>query len=273
MIIGISGVTEDPQGNRGSKAAGKSEVAKHLVEKHGFVEVALADEIKRITMRLWDFSEEQLWGPSELRDIPDKRCPLKGAAPGSIGDPCGFQEEDRRFIEDIGGVAYLTPRHALQQIGTEVARAIDPDVWVRFTMKVAKELLADPKYLMYSRTEGVVPTIEQSAMGEWRRDDAPEQSTRGIVIPDVRFPNEVEGIRAVGGKVWRKKRELPEVEPSTHASEVSLLSWDDAAFDAALPGGDLDLLGLRIDSLIDAYSGRMRPYDPAQEDIPPFQRE
>ena len=51
----------------------------------------------------------------------------------------------------------LTPRHALQQIGTEVARAIDPNVWVRYVLNVA-EGLKDP-YNMYDRTEGAAAQI------------------------------------------------------------------------------------------------------------------
>ena len=159
MIIGISGLTEDPQGNRGSAGAGKSEVAKRLVEKHGFVEVALADEIKRICMRLWDFSEEQLWGPSAERNKPDERYTTPHLITDSTAtcSKCGVEIRldgswDNLQAVDGSQGCPLTPRHALQQIGTEVARAIDPDVWVRYTMKAASDILEEGWH--YHRTRG-----------------------------------------------------------------------------------------------------------------------
>lgn len=304
MIIGVSGLTEDEQGNRGSAGAGKDLVADYLVKKHGFVKVALADEIKRIAMRLWDFSEEQLWGPSELRNIPDERY-LRGYAlgcgclapsykdvnktsrPGSLVETrfwvpevtmlCS-EHDDPNWIRGLSFKTepvktYLTPRHALQQIGTEVARAVDPDVWVRFTMKVAKELL-EYKHLMYSRTEGVIPSVEQTSMGEWERDDAPTEPYKGVVISDVRFPNEIEGIRKGEGKVWRKKRKFDVLpgKAATHKSEISLLDVPDSAFDAVLPDGDLGHIYNVIDAIMARETGRIIPYDAAQKDVPPFKR-
>ncbi len=70
----------------------------------------------------------------------------------------------------------LTARHALQQIGTECFRKLHPDVWVRYALTSAESLLAQ------------------------------DEDCRGVVVSDVRFPNEAEAIRAAGGKVVRLTR-------------------------------------------------------------------
>jgi len=270
MIIAVSGLTEDAQGNKGSAGAGKDEVADHLVRKHGFVKIAFADEIKRIAMRLWDFSEEQLWGPSEERNKPDKRYPFQCR---------GCQTCEFRCDHYIG---FLTPRHALQQIGTEVARAIDPDVWVRFALNVADQILNGPSKedarfvssagklerrpmtwcARYDRTKGVT--------GGWGEG----QPAKGVVISDLRFKNEKAGVGAVGGKNWRKMRKVATLpgHGGKHASETGLLDVPDAEFDGIFPDGDLNHCFMLIDSVMDVYSGRILPYDPAQADVPPFLR-
>lgn len=51
-----------------------------------------------------------------------------------------------------------------------------------------------------------------------------------LVIPDVRFPNEVKRIRSLGGSVWRVNRDGVEA-PNNHSSESSL---DDSCFDAII---------------------------------------
>ena len=115
-----------------------------------------------------------------------------------------------------------SPRYALQYVGTEVMRnSLHPDIWV----------LAGQRRI--------------AGMGD-------------VVIPDTRFPNEIEAIREMGGQIWRVSRG-PEPEwykeltfyknfmskhvltaddvtkfmtenyPSVHASEYS---WHGQRFDA-----------------------------------------
>ena len=48
----------------------------------------------------------------------------------------------------------------------------------------------------------------------------PAESNRRIVVPDVRFPNEAERIRGLGGLIWRVTR--PGTAPDGHRSEVDL---------------------------------------------------
>lgn len=85
----------------------------------------------------------------------------------------------------------LTYRQLLQLWGTEYRRKQDPDYWVK--------------------------RLEKKLRGLER-----------VVIDDVRFPNEVEMVQRLGGRVIRIDRPGP--AESTHASEIELDSfdgWDD----------------------------------------------
>lgn len=162
MIIGITG----------RAGAGKDTAADVLVKECGFVKVGLADPMKRAAMEWFDFSIEQLWGPSEMRNAKDLRYPRVG--PDN---------------------SYLTPRHALQQLGTEFGRACYQDVWVDYAMRVAKRLAVGD--YTYFPEHGVVPC----------RGYTEVPAPKGVVIPDVRFANELAAIRKAGGRVFRIERE------------------------------------------------------------------
>lgn len=124
--------------------------------------MALADPLKIFLMEVFGWTEEQLWGPSYLRDVPDSRFP-------------------RRTVEKYEGEAiyteteYLTPRYALQTLGTEWGRNCYKNVWVDYAMREAKDIL------------------------EYSYKDL-------VVIADCRFVNEAKAIKEGGGVVWRIAR-------------------------------------------------------------------
>lgn len=81
-------------------------------------------------------------------------------------------------------VCSRTPRYLMQTLGTEWGRRmVGPDVWAQLWRRDALELGGD------------------------------------IVADDVRFPNEAEAIRALGGVIWRVHR--PGLNVDSHASERS----------------------------------------------------
>jgi hypothetical protein len=82
-------------------------------------------------------------------------------------------------------LAYLTGREVLQIFGTEIVRTMNADAWVNATLTQIEE-------------------------------DQPDIA----LITDVRFPNEVEGIRERGGKVIRLTR--APFPNDTHHSETAL---------------------------------------------------
>jgi hypothetical protein len=80
----------------------------------------------------------------------------------------------------------MTGRHILQVMGTDIFRDIYGDVWVDACLKQIQ-------------------------------DEAPELA----IVTDCRFPNEVEGIQAAGGKVIRFLR-APFADKDQHKSETAL---------------------------------------------------
>jgi hypothetical protein len=158
----------------GYAGAGKSTVARFLVREYGFWRQPFAGPLKGMLQSI-GLTEDHTDGA-----LKEKPCDL------------------------LGGV---TPRKAMQLLGTEWGRAISPDIWVN---------------IWEHRTLSML------------EDDQP------VVADDVRFANEAEAIRRLGGKVVRVSR--PGIErPNGHASEA--LDFD---FDVELVNGgtESDLTGV-----------------------------
>ena len=174
-------------GIMGNAGVGKSTMANHLVKEYGFVEISFADPMKRFAQEMFDFADAQVWGPSEARN-----------------------SQDIRYRRKDGEV--LTPRYVLQTLGTEWGRNCYPQVWVEYALRTARALLDQNSvrsgYLRYEQKYGLVKT---SAF----------RLTKGVVFSDVRFLNEVEGIKKAHGKVVRLNRPgiVASVGIPGHASE------------------------------------------------------
>lgn len=197
MIVGISGLA----------GSGKDAAADILVKNHNFAKVALADPLKRICKEVFAFTDEQLWGPSDKRNEEDKRYPHTFA--GSLSEPRG----------------YLTPRHALQQLGTEWGRHCYHNVWVDYALRVSKALLEDPEYTyLYTAKIGLHDPQPGS-----RSDRRPYS---GVAISDVRFKNEIKAIREAGGILVRMLRGLGlDGDAAKHISETEQQEIPDSTFD------------------------------------------
>lgn len=117
--------------------------------------IALADPLKAIAREVYGLSVEQTDG--DLKESLDERWGLSA-------------------------------RQIMQRLGTEVARSIHADTWVR--------------YLLAQITKHPQNTL-------W-------------VVPDVRFMNEALALRAAGARIWRVHR--PSLTPSgdLHASEAEI---------------------------------------------------
>lgn len=85
----------------GKAKSGKDTFASAVKRERGHAchLVALADPLKHFCQEVFGFSKDQLWGPSELRDVVDPRW--------------GFP-----------------PRKPLKSLGTEWGRDLHPDVWL-----------------------------------------------------------------------------------------------------------------------------------------------
>lgn len=118
----------------GKAGAGKDTIAAMIPGARRF---SFADPLKEFVAQVFDWDRDTLWGPSENRNKPDPR---------------------------YNG---LTPRHALQTLGTEWGRGCYEDVWAQ--LGVRRALAHD----------GIA------------------------VFTDCRFINEAKAIRESGGQVWR----------------------------------------------------------------------
>jgi hypothetical protein len=218
MIIGLMG----------NARVGKDTFANHLAERYGFTRIGLADPLKRFCREVFDFNEKQLWG--DERDLPDKRYIRKENV--SI-----TELEDSRFMKHIEAVIdgksiaepsvedcrfeYLTPRYALQTLGTEWGRGCYPNVWIETGIRTAKKLLNDA-YVGYTPEIGLCGT------------DTPH-ITPGVVFSDLRFRNEFDAVKAAGGllvRIYRPGSDGTNLSGVRgHASEEEQRSIRDAEFD------------------------------------------
>jgi hypothetical protein len=201
----------------GHAGVGKDTVADFLVKQYGFVKIALADPLKRICRDVFDFDDGQLWGPSELRNEEDLRFvrQKKGCLGTSDGQPV-----PKRDI-------YLTPRYALQTLGTEWGRDCYKDIWIEYGLRVATKLLDGSG--TYNAKDGFV---EHGPLEE--NEVAPV--VPGVVFSDFRFKNEFEAVKKLNGvllRIHRKAAEAQEVAGgvASHASEAEQNDVDDDFFD------------------------------------------
>lgn len=204
LIIGVCG----------KAGSGKDTIADILVRDHGFVKVAFADPLKRVCQEIFEFTTEQLWGPSDKRNEPDFRyCRTPHQA--------GFDPVDGRPTSI--DAEYLTPRYALQKLGTEWGRDCYPDIWVEYAMRIAKRLSVKGAPIFYDARFG----IRSKTMSD------PDE-VKGVVISDVRFLNEVEGLKSRGAKVVRVYRNSVKGlagQAGQHRSETEQETMPDELFD------------------------------------------
>lgn len=235
MILGISGLA----------GSGKDTVADILVRDYRFAKVAFADPLKRIVRDVYDFTDDQLWGPSEARNGIDTRYPREHTwviqADGILSCIC-CSARKRTGIEFKGGSCYLTPRHALQQLGTEWGRGCYPDTWVDLAMRTAHQLSEEGGYT-YTRYGGL--------RHDWRPGELNWKTS--VAISDVRFKNEVEGLYRHKAKVIRVVRPGSGLL-SSHQSETEQMQIPDYAFDLVIQNsGSLEQLRDQVHQMMKGF--------------------
>lgn len=152
-------------GLTGYARSGKDTVAQLIVDAvGGGTEVtSFAQPMKSFCAEVFGFDFDQLYG--DKRDTPDPRWTRPDGTP-------------------------LTPRYALQTLGTEWGRNCDPDIWVKAGLRRAANSPSDV-----------------------------------VVFTDVRFLNEAKAIRKAGGELWRVRRG-DQPQPHAHSSEAEI--WSEA---------------------------------------------
>lgn len=135
---------------------------------------------------------EKMSFASHLKDVASllfgfDRKMLAGETPE---DRAIREQPDKFWSEKMG--KDFTPRYALQFLGTNLLRnQLHENIWV--------------------------DCLEKKIL----------ESNKNVVITDVRFPNEIDMIRNIGGEIWRVERDIPRwyhicTENAKHDIEVTV---------------------------------------------------
>lgn len=244
MIIAFSGLA----------GAGKDTACDHMVLQ-GYAKVALADEMKRVCARTLGFTEQQLWGPSYERGRPDSRL-VRSHHDFSVLPKCRVCGASNNLTS---GPCCLSARYALQLLGTEWGRHCYENIWVDAGIDTAKKLIESKA--AYCGSKGVhPPTSGCDLPGAHSQINRCGVATAGVVFSDIRFVNELEVIRKVGGKLVRLKRNWPTLQeavhrvrnPGTtegHASESEQLLVPDDYFDLVIDNRTYESPRMMLDEL------------------------
>lgn len=195
----------------GQAGSGKDTIADFMVKNHNAIKIAQADPMKALAMNLFRFTEEQLWGPSEMRNTPDSTFnydrinkALDEINSWSTGRwiktvlPEADVDEIRTTLAQwvlhvkmhtLDLDKPVTPRFVLQTMGTEWGRNLSRDMWTNAALRIAFDLLAGNS--RYDRN-----TAELVADPSFKGPDL-------VVITDGRFRNEIVNVLRSGGQVVR----------------------------------------------------------------------
>ncbi len=219
----------------GKAKSGKDTVGNFIASNYNGVCIGQADPMKKFCMDVFGFTEEALWGPSELREEPVAfkdswaRFAVEDLFKAGVDDflsevlPAGMVagDDERHSPRALLGLWHdqmqekmekeraLTPRFALQQLGTDWGRKIAVDMWNQYTVKASKALLSGGH--SYSRAGGLVK--EPGAVVDY------------VIVTDGRFQNEILNVRYLGGVALKIERKLADegiAGATSHASEKEL---------------------------------------------------
>lgn len=175
-------------GLTGPMGSGKDTVADLLTTHCGAHKLAFADALRGEISDA--FNIETVF----LTRRETKEHPLSALAPVHCLDTAFVGRmiiQHQQFNDDVLDLnTPRSPRQIMQWWGTEYRRALEPGYWVR---KAAQRI----RYMHQTL------------------------AARLIVITDVRFDDEAELVRALGGQIWQIKRPGCEVGSTAHVSEVT----------------------------------------------------
>jgi len=184
--------------------------------------VQFAEPLKRFCAEVYDWTAEHMHGA--LKDEPDERYPREWPehewtrrADGDFGCRCGGVIARRARIPfELPCVDYLTPREALQTLGTNWGRARYEDTWAALGVRKATAWYAPVTIDEHRAAAGFEP------LGCMNGQPGIPAPSRVAVITDCRFVNEARLVREAGGEVWQVTRDDAGLEgaAAAHASEL-----------------------------------------------------
>lgn len=209
----------------GRMASGKDTAARFVGQRKSSVEIALADELKRVAINLFGLTEEECFGPSASRN--KEFATPKGADVLNDAGKKLFDGEHAALYTRSGLTAQYvaeklhevflpelplkTPRRILQVLGTEVFRSLYDLVW----LEALHDTVRSVRYGSgYSKLKGLTGFGDMVAGLPTPKDFC--------LVTDARFPNEVKYLREKLGAsiVWiEADARLPARPVGEHSSE------------------------------------------------------
>jgi hypothetical protein len=93
----------------------------------------------------------------------------------------------------------VTPRYIMQTVGTKL-REVCPRLWIHHVIRFVSSI-----------------------------------SDSHFVVSDIRFGNELDAIKKIGGEIWLIKRDdAPEIDGKDHVNELELSSMPEEEFDRVI---------------------------------------
>jgi len=168
----------------GKKRSGKDTIGRYLDNKHFFRQESFAAPLKEALSSIYGWTDQ-------LHD-----------------------EVKKEQIDPYWGIS---PRQAMQRVGTEVGRLIDHELWLKaMHHRIVSSLIIEQTE--WDQFEEAQRRLGRASIDGPAMDWAGEYI--GYVITDVRFPNEAEYIRKQGGQIWRVRRTMTDEHGDSHTSEV-----------------------------------------------------
>lgn len=179
-------------------------------------------------------SELRFLGPSnpEILTYCEDHVPASHSPAACRAGHAGCQE----LLAKVTKPVYLTPREAIQKLGTEWGRGLYEDTWVEYLLGVV-ELLDRGESFIYTPEFGL-----ERALTDYQ----------GVVVPDARYENEFTALRKAGAVMVRVKRTASGIagERGQHPSETEQDRIPDEAFDHVLENeGTLEDLKMKVMAL------------------------
>lgn len=179
-------MTETPHiiGISGFMRTGKDSVAQLLVDYFGYQRVCFADALRKVALDINPYISVTAKTDRMVR----------------------YELLDEELITDVDGVTPVLYSDLLNTMGYEKAKEV-PDF---------------RRYLQRLGTEGIRGNFGEDAWVDIAKRTIQELPTdTKIVMPDVRFPNEAQAVKDLGGVVWRTER--PGFDGGPHPSEAMVL--------------------------------------------------
>lgn len=221
----------------GVRGSGKDTIGNMLAERHGFMKESFAAPLKEmVKIAFPDFTDEDLYGPSSRRSTQYPQYPMgedcvRCNGPLWSNTEGGLSCTEPRCIDDYP--LYVSPRIALQTLGTEWGRRLYKNVWVDAAFR---------------RIDLYIQTAEDFL--EDHLSAAKGSQNYRHVITDGRFVNEHARAADMGSHTVLLLRGLEE-STDTHPSEAEIKTIPREKFSHIVDNrGDLSELPRLVDEML-----------------------